>query len=156
MRTSVARAATSSIYARLVGAIVEVWVLWHLNPHPLKAKGAAPKSRLAARLAKWGVLNFRVYADGNYWTTTGWEDDAVSDFDEGERRGEGRLAGDACRRGEGARAAAGRAGQVVQPEEDNLRDGAVRRSRRDPGRADARGAGVAARGRYDRARDSRV
>jgi len=23
------------------------------------------------------VLHFRVYADRNYWTTTGWEDDAV-------------------------------------------------------------------------------
>src|ERR1700729_3551823 len=103
-----------------------------------------------------GVLKFRVYADRNYWTTTGWEDDAVSDFDEGECRCEGRLAGDACRRGEGAGVAAAGARQVVQPEEDNVRDGAVRRSGRDPGRAHARGAGVAARGRYDRARDSCV
>ena len=28
-------------------------------------------------------------ADGNYWTTTGWEDHAISDFDQGERRREG-------------------------------------------------------------------
>src|SRR6266704_2601133 len=52
-----------------------------------------------------GVLKFRVYADRNYWTTTGWEDDAVSNFDESAcGRVEGR-AGDACGHGEGAGAA---------------------------------------------------
>jgi len=30
------------------------------------------------------VLKFRVYADRNYWTTTGWEDDAVPDSDESD------------------------------------------------------------------------
>ena len=60
--------------------------------------------RKARRL---GVLNFFAYADRNYWTTTGWEDDAVQDFDEGAcRSGEGRS-GDAGGRGQGARTAAG-------------------------------------------------
>ena len=53
------------------------------------------------------VLNFFAYADWNYWTTTGWEDDAVPDIDEGAcGSGEG-WAGDAGGRGEGAGAAAG-------------------------------------------------
>ena len=56
------------------------------------------------------MLNFRVYADRNYWTTSGWEDDAVSDFDEGACGSREGRAGDAGRRGEGARAAAGGAG----------------------------------------------
>ncbi len=59
------------------------------------------------------VLNFSAYADRNYWTTTGWEDDAVSNFDEGARgRVEGR-AGDARRHGEGARAATAGFGEAV-------------------------------------------
>ena len=41
------------------------------------------------------MLKFRVYANRNYWTTTGWKDDAVSNFDESAGgRVEGR-AGDA-------------------------------------------------------------
>ena len=57
-----------------------------------------------------GVLDFFAYADGDYWTTTGWEDDAVPDFDEGTcGSGEG-WAGDAGRSGEGAGAAAGGVG----------------------------------------------
>src|SRR5882762_6947541 len=60
-----------------------------------------------------GVLKFRVYADRNYWTTTSWEDDAVSDFDEGAcGRVEGR-AGDARGHGEGAGAAAAGFGEAV-------------------------------------------
>src|SRR6267154_1849713 len=59
------------------------------------------------------VLKFRVYADRNYWTTTGWEDDAVSNFDESAcGRVEGR-AGDACGHGEGAGAAAPGSGEAV-------------------------------------------
>ena len=55
---------------------------------------------------KEGVLNFRVYANRNYWTTTGWKDDAVPDSDEGAcGSGEGWV-GDAGWRGEGAGAAA--------------------------------------------------
>src|SRR5437762_14371729 len=60
-----------------------------------------------------GVLKFRVYANGNYWTAKGWEDDAVSDFDEGTcGRVEGR-AGDARRHGEGAGAAVAGFGEAV-------------------------------------------
>ena len=59
------------------------------------------------------VLKFRVYANRNYWTTTGWEDDAVSNFDESAGgRVEGR-AGDARGHGEGARAAAVGFGEAV-------------------------------------------
>src|SRR2546429_3841468 len=59
------------------------------------------------------VLKFRVYANGNYWTTTGWEDDAVSDFDESAcGRVEGR-AGDARGHGKSAGAAAARFGEAV-------------------------------------------
>ena len=45
------------------------------------------------------VLICGVYADGNYWAGAGWEDDAVSDFDEGARRGESGFARNACGRG---------------------------------------------------------
>src|SRR5882672_9242549 len=59
------------------------------------------------------VLNFSAHADRNYWTTTGWEDDAVPDFDEGAcGRVEGR-AGDAGGHGESAGAAAARFGEAV-------------------------------------------
>ena len=37
--------------------------------------GAAPLQMLSWRC----VLNFRVYADWNYWTATGWEDHIVPD-----------------------------------------------------------------------------
>jgi hypothetical protein len=30
-----------------------------------------------------GVLTFGVYADWNYWTTTGWEDYVVPHYDQG-------------------------------------------------------------------------
>ena len=33
------------------------------------------------RLTEGRVLVLRVYANGNYWTATGWKNDAVSDFD---------------------------------------------------------------------------
>ena len=51
------------------------------------------------------VLDFRVYANGNYWTTTGWEDYLVPDFNQGFGRGERWVAGDSCGRGEGTGAA---------------------------------------------------
>jgi len=59
------------------------------------------------------VLKFVVYANRNYWTTTGWEDDAVPDFDEGAC---GRVKGrtrDAGGHGEGAGAAAAGFGEAV-------------------------------------------
>src|SRR5712664_40389 len=71
------------------------------------------------------VLICGVYADGNYWAGAGWEDDAVSDFDEGSRRGEGGFAGNACGSRESAGAAARGTRQVVQPQEDYLCHGAV-------------------------------
>lgn len=52
-------------------------------------------------------------ADGNYWTATSGEDDAVSDFDESERRGQRRRVGYARGRGEGAGAEAAGAGEAV-------------------------------------------
>src|SRR6266478_6705646 len=61
------------------------------------------------------VLVCDVYADGNYWAGAGWEDYAVSDLDEGERRREIGFAGNACGRGEGAGATARRARQALQP-----------------------------------------
>jgi Predicted GTPase, probable translation factor len=48
---------------------------------------------------------------------TGRKDHAVSDFDKGERRGQGRSV-DTRGRGEGAGAAAGGAGEAVQPQEN--------------------------------------
>ena len=78
---------------------------------PSGGQKSIERSSALGRIA--AVLEFRVYADRNYWTTTGWEDDAVPDFDEGAcRSGEGRS-GDAGGRGQGARAAAGRAGEAV-------------------------------------------
>src|SRR5216683_6110355 len=67
------------------------------------------------RAAEVAVLLFRVYADGNYWAGAGREDDAVSDFDEGARRGESGFAGNTRWGGEGAGAAARGTRQVVQP-----------------------------------------
>src|SRR5260370_38248662 len=67
------------------------------------------------RAAEVAVLLFRVYADGNYWAGAGWEDDAVSDFDEGARRGESGFAGNACGRSEGGGAAARGTRQVGRP-----------------------------------------
>ena len=59
------------------------------------------------------VLKFRVYANRNYWTTTGWEDDAVPDFDESAcGRVEGRT-GDARRNRESAGATAAGFGEAV-------------------------------------------
>src|SRR6266446_7677742 len=93
---------------------------------------------------KEGVLNFRVYANRNYWTTTGWKDDAVPDFDESARgRVEGRT-GDAGGRGESAGAAAAGFGETVFPEKNYLCDGAVCRFGRDAEGAHARVAGVVA------------
>src|SRR6266849_8578116 len=80
----------------------------------------------AIRAVEGAVLLFRVYADGNYWTAAGWEDDAVPDFDEGACRGEGGGFDDARGRGESAGAAAAAARQALQSKEDYLRDGAVR------------------------------
>src|SRR6266849_3076533 len=62
--------------------------------------GKHPARKLAAATADLNlVLGFIVYADRDYWTTTGWKDDAVPDIDEGARGGEGRGVGDARRRG---------------------------------------------------------
>src|SRR5216684_6351102 len=67
------------------------------------------------RAAGRGVVLFRVYADGNYWAGAGWEDDTVSDFDEGARRRESGFAGNACGSRESAGAAARGTRQIVQP-----------------------------------------
>src|SRR6266849_7038502 len=61
------------------------------------------------------VLICGVYAHGNYWAGAGREDDAVSDFDEGARRGKGGLSGNACGSRVSARAAPRLTRQVVQP-----------------------------------------
>ena len=61
--------------------------------------GVKPRGAVAC------VLDFRVYANGNYWTTTGWEDYLVPDFNQGFGRGERWVAGDSCGCGEGAGAA---------------------------------------------------
>src|SRR5258708_29343885 len=55
------------------------------------------------------VLVCDVYADGNYWAGAGWEDDAVSDFDEGARRRESGFAGNTRGSRESAGATARRA-----------------------------------------------
>ncbi len=60
-----------------------------------------------------GVLVLRVYADRNYWTATGWKDHAVSNLDEGQRRGEGRRVDDTRRRGKSAGAAVAGAGEAL-------------------------------------------
>src|SRR5437016_8201815 len=69
--------------------------------------------RLRTRLVQGCVLGLPVYARRNYWTTAGWEDDTVSDFDEGARRREGWAVGDARGRGEGAGAAVGGVGEAL-------------------------------------------
>src|SRR5713226_3589904 len=106
-------------------------------------------SLVAVRAAEGGVLLFRVYADGNYWAGAGWEDDAVSDIDAGERRGQGFFAGHACGRGQSAGTAARGTRQVVQPQEDYVRHGAVCGPGRDAEGTHAGRVGFAARRGYD-------
>ena len=61
------------------------------------------------------VVNFRVYADRNYWTTAGWEDYVVPDPHESKRGWEGGVARNTCWRGESAGASIARVGQAIQP-----------------------------------------
>src|SRR5260370_3857381 len=72
------------------------------------------------RAAEVAVLLFRVYADGNYWAGAGWEDDAVSDIDEGARRRKSGFAGNTRGRRECAAAAAGGTRQGGQTQEEYL------------------------------------
>lgn len=60
-----------------------------------------------------GVVNFRAYADWDYWIAAGWENYLISHFDQGERRGKGGSVDHACGRGEGAGAAIGGIGEAV-------------------------------------------
>jgi hypothetical protein len=42
--------------------VVADWVVLHLNPHPLKAEGAAPDDRLKADILRtWGAAVLRPY-----------------------------------------------------------------------------------------------
>src|SRR5579859_7496283 len=91
----------------------------------------------------------RRLADWDYWIAAGWEDDAVSDFDEGERRGEGRRVGYACWRGEGAGAAVVGVGQAIQPEKDYVCDGSVCGPGRNAEGEEPRRLGALARGGHD-------
>src|ERR1700738_3259166 len=54
------------------------------------------------------MVNFRVYADRNYWTTAGWEDYVVPDPHESKRGWEGGVARNTCWRGESAGASIAR------------------------------------------------
>jgi hypothetical protein len=50
---------------RAMEARLLFWVELRLNPHPLKAKGAAPKSRLWAEIVRtWGEAVLRPYIEG--------------------------------------------------------------------------------------------
>ena len=61
------------------------------------------------------MVNFRVYADRNYWTTTGWKDDAVSNSHQGELGGEVGGVGQQVGVEEEQGPAAGFARQAVAP-----------------------------------------
>src|SRR2546429_7232418 len=59
-----------------------------------KSGSALPHSTRHLRVGRVmgvAVLPSKVYADGNYWTTTSRKDHAVSDFDEGGRGRQGRA-----------------------------------------------------------------
>src|ERR1700730_6225609 len=126
------------------------------TPPPFEAQGnrRPPAPSALARAATSGVLLFRVYANGNYWTAAGGQDHAVSDFDEGQRRRQGGGFGDARRRGESTGATAAATGYAVQPEEDYLRYRAIRGPRRDAEGTLARCARALAGSGYDCQRHS--
>ena len=119
---------------------------------PLSTRRSASPKRAPTRAdGRWWpqtcVLNSRVYASGNYWTTTGGEDHAVPDSDEGARRGKRRGVGDTRGRSQSSGAAASGAGEALQSEENHIRHGELCGFRRHAERAHARCACAVARSR---------